>query len=99
MNKYTCYFYHRTDRYNVTIAYEHVNGGVRYGAAFCRPEDQFHKRRGREIARGRMQLVSEAIDVQSAWEELDVARWQVHETILNSMSNGTYGYIPENFKV
>ena len=99
MNERTCYFYHRTDRYNVTIAYERVNGGVRYGAAFCRPEDQFHKRRGREIARGRMELVSDSIDVDNVWEDTPVARWQVHESILASIESGTYGYIPENFKI
>ena len=98
MNNNICYFYHRTSRYNVTIAYERVTGGVRYGAAFCRPEDQFHKRRGREIARGRMELVSDAIDVGNTSNGTPAARWMVHESILESIEGGRYGYIPENFR-
>ena len=94
MNNSTCFFYHRTDRYNVTIAYERVPGGIRYGAAFCRPEDQFHKRRGREIARGRMNTVAEPINLNGK----TCARWEVHETILASLEVGDYGYAPENFR-
>lgn len=93
MNENTCYFYHRTGRYNVTIAYERVTGGVRYGAAFCRPEDQFHKRRGRYIATQRMNMVVHPIPVGE-----NSARWEVHESILSSMECGDYG-APENFKV
>jgi hypothetical protein len=98
---FTCYFYHRDGNYDVTVAYtrDPDNGGVFYGAAFCGPEDQFNKRMGRAIARGRMDLMSEAADVEDFWGEAPVARWQVHEFILKSLSDHAYGYIPDNFVI
>jgi len=93
MNNSTCFFYHRSRRYNVTIAYERVPGGIRYGASFCNPSDQFSKRRGRHIATQRMNMVVQPITVSET-----SARWEVHEAILTSMECGDYG-APENFKV
>jgi len=89
----TCFFYHRSRNYNVTIAYERVPGGIRYGASYCNPSDQFNKRRGRHIATQRMNMVVQPITVNET-----SARWEVHEAILNSMECGDYG-APENFKV
>lgn len=93
MNNSTCFFYHRGRRYNVTIAYERVPGGIRYGASYCNPSDQFSKERGRHIAIQRMNMVVHPIAVSET-----SARWEVHEAILSSMECGDYG-APENFKV
>ena len=89
-----CFFYHRTKRYNVTVAYRREgNNSVVYGAAFCRPEDQFSKRRGREIALGRMETYDHVI------RNPGDARWEVHESILDSLTRQRFvPYAPDNFQ-
>lgn len=88
------YFYHRTNRYNVTIAYQRRGDNtVAYGASFCRPGDQFSKRRGREIALGRMHTHDNIISKPGS------ARWEVHESILLQLTRSDYvSYAPENFR-
>lgn len=90
----TCYFYHRTKRYNVTVAYRRQeDSSVVYGAAFCRPEDQFSKRRGREIALGRMETYEHIIRHPGG------ARWEVHESILDRLTRQhIVPYVPDNFR-
>ena len=89
-----CFFYHRTKRYNVTIAYRRQgDNSVVYGAAFCRPADQFSKRRGREIALGRMETYDHVIRNPGG------ARWEVHESILDRLTRQHFvPYVPENFR-
>ena len=92
----TCFFYHRNDSWNVTIAYLRDGDAVHYGASFCRPEDQFEKRMGRKIASGRLAL--SAGSVMAATFVGDKAmRWEVHEAILESLERRDYDYIPQNF--
>lgn len=89
-----CYFYHRSKRYNVTVAYyrRHDNT-VAYGAAFCRPEDQFVKQRGREIAAGRMYAYEHTLTNPGG------SRWEVHEDILDALTRkDLISYVPENFR-
>lgn len=89
----TCFFYHRTRRYNVTIAYRRRGDTVVYGAAFCRPGDQFNKRRGREIAVGRMQTYDNYIRNPGS------ARWEVHDAILDRLAVREFvPYAPDNFQ-
>ena len=89
-----CFFYHRTKRYNVTIAYRRQgDNSVVYGAAFCRPGDQFSKRRGREIALGRMETYDHVIRNPGG------ARWEVHESILDRLTRQHLNsYVPDNFR-
>lgn len=93
MNDNICFFYHRTKSYNVTIAYQQIDGGqFRFGAAFCRPEDQFSKRLGRDIAVGRMGFCEpQPLPMNNP------ARWQVHSEILKSLDGHAYDYIPDSF--
>ena len=97
----TCFFYHRNDNWNVTVAYSRNGNSVSYGASFCRPEDQFEKRMGRKIASGRLALVHSAdpcwADQSLISVDDDAMRWEVHEAILESLNRGDYGYIPRNF--
>lgn len=89
-----CYFYHRSKRYNVTVAYyrRHDNT-VAYGAAFCRPEDQFSKKRGREIAIGRLHTHNNILTNPGG------SRWEVHEAILDVLTRSDLAsYAPENFR-
>ena len=89
----TCFFYHRTRRYNVTVAYRRQGNRVVYGAAFCRPGDQFSKRRGREIALGRMDTYEHYVSSPGS------ARWEVHEAILSGLTHQDFvPYVPENFR-
>lgn len=90
----TCFFYHRTKRYNVTIAYRRQgDNSVVYGAAFCRPGDQFSKHRGREIALGRMETYNYVIRNPGG------ARWEVHESILDNLARQHFvPYVPDNFR-
>lgn len=91
-----CFFYHRTNKYNVTVAYQRDSrNSVTYGAAFCGPGDQFVKRFGREIASGRLSTVACAVDMSGT----DGKRWEVHEAILESLNSEVLGYTPENFKI
>lgn len=89
-----CYFYHRSKRYNVTVAYRRRHDNtVSYGAAFCRPEDQFVKRLGRRIAIGRMDTFEHVIQNPGA------SRWEVHEAILDALTRQDLThYVPENFR-
>lgn len=89
-----CYFYHRDSRYSVTVAYQRRNdNSVAYGAAFCRPEDKFVKRRGRQIALGRMQNHTSVI------QDPGSTRWQVHESILSHFTGEfVANYVPNNFR-
>ena len=93
MNENTCYFYHRDDRYNTTVAWRrNDDGSVSYGAAFCRPSDPFVKSLGRKIAQGRLALCS--LPSTAA----PVTRRAVHEEILRNIEAGIYGYEPVCFK-
>ena len=89
-----CYFYHRSKRYNVTIAYQRrADNTVAYGASFCRPRDQFVKQRGREIALGRMCAYDHILANPGG------ARWEVHEAILDALTRESLvPYVPENFR-
>jgi len=88
------FFYHRTKRYNVTIAYRRTeSNSVIYGAAFCRPGDQFSKKLGRNIACGRMDTYNNCIENPGS------ARWEVHESILDQLTYGVVDpYVPDNFR-
>jgi hypothetical protein len=89
-----CYFYHRSKRYNVTVAYRRRHDNtVAYGAAFCRPEDQFVKRQGRRIAIGRMDTYDHILTNPGS------SRWEVHEAILDALTRlDLVPYAPENFR-
>lgn len=89
-----CFFYHRSKRYNVTVAYlRRYDNTVAYGAAFCRPEDQFVKQRGRRIAIGRLDACENVIQNPGS------ARWEVHEAILDALTRQDLThYVPENFR-
>tara|TARA_B100001094_G_scaffold149278_1_gene144507 strand:+ start:15260 stop:15640 length:381 start_codon:yes stop_codon:yes gene_type:complete len=93
-NRSICFFYHRTKRYNVTIAYQRRgDNSVVYGAAFCRPGDQFIKRRGRDIALGRMDAYDRSVLNPGG------TRWEVHESILNRLTQyDSPPYVPGNFR-
>ena len=85
----TCFFYHRNDNYDVTVAYRRRDdNSVAYGAAFCAPDDQFVKSRGRQIAIGRIASSLNVSDAQS--------RADVHEVILNHI-RGFCDYAPNGF--
>lgn len=92
-NRHICYFYHRTPRYNVTVAYQRGEDDLlTYGAAFCRPEDQFVKRRGRQIALGRMHTQEHEVTAGPA-------RWEAHEAILTELlQNREVDWVPHNFR-
>lgn len=93
MNNDICFFYHRNNGYDVTIAYQRLGSDAfRYGAAFCHPEDQFDKKMGRNIATGRMEFCS-PIHTRGS----NVARWQLHDRILESLDAHEFGWVPENF--
>lgn len=91
-NKVTNYFYHRNNRYNVTIAYRRSDDGtVEYGASFCRKNERFVKRIGREIAVGRMNTYVSCI------EDAPTERWMLHEEILERLEDREDSYVPNSF--
>jgi hypothetical protein len=93
MNQDVCYFYYRTNRYRVTVAYRRgEDNRVSYGAAFCRPEDPFVKRRGRQIAEGRMRMNGDYVSADN-----ETPRWRVHEAILDHLSYDGPEWVPHNF--
>ena len=107
MNNNICYFYHRADGYNVTIAYSALEEPFRgppagkyriaFGAAFCNSSDQFSKSMGRAIAEGRMNTPPDRdsgapSDVPVS---IDDPRWRIHEKILKTLP--FVSYAPENF--
>lgn len=98
----TSFFYHRTNDYNVTIAYTNrwssSDGLVRFGAAFCNSSDQFSKRVGRGIAIDRMTTIIPG-DLEARIGCVSVSetdpRWLIHEKILATLPLEEYA--PENF--
>jgi hypothetical protein len=61
----------------VTIAYQVVDGQLEYGASYCAPCDQFSRKRGRQIAEGRMKdspiLITKWSDSSTMLEEVTAA--------------------------
>ena len=96
------FFYHRTNDYNVTIAYttrySTSEGLVRFGAAFCNSSDQFSKKVGREIAIDRMTtIIPGDLDAMIGCVPVSQSdpRWLIHEKILATLPLEEYA--PENF--
>ena len=88
------YFYHRSGNYDITVAYQRskLKTQVRFGAAFCGPQDEFRKKLGRRVAEGRM------IGYTHVLHELEGSgRWETHENILNALEM-FYEYSPEGFR-
>lgn len=83
----TSYFYYRSSKWNITIAYRRSTDRSRvvYGAAFCRNTDRFDKRLGRQIAEGRMQERPEVILTSN-----ESTRLNTHFAILTHLSSTPY---------
>lgn len=93
----TSYFYHRDDKYAITIAYKRVDDDptvqgewrctVVYGASFCHPKDQFSKSVGRKIAEGRMNTRGRFLGMMPWPQSSDGStRFDVHDKILESLT-------------
>jgi|14_taG_2_1085336.scaffolds.fasta_scaffold04189_9 hypothetical protein len=88
MNDQTCYFYYREGNFNVTVAYYRDTDDVLFGAAFCRKGDSFSKKRGKQIAEGRMNVTPAVVQLPEGPSK--TPRRDVHTLILEELTACEY---------
>ena len=77
------------------ITYSYITEGqtVKYGVAFCAPSDQFCRRLGREIARGRLMTrphVIENVDTEDGSAVNEIIRSHILAHLPHSWNSMTY---------